>query len=68
VDLARRVISLTNSASKIEFIPYEKAYGHAFDDLARRVPRLDKIRAVISFKPRLNLDQIIRSVVEYQTR
>jgi UDP-glucose 4-epimerase len=63
-DLARRVIQLAGSRSSIEHIPYEQAYGQPIDDLTRRVPKLDKIRATISFAPRFNLDQIIQSVIE----
>jgi UDP-glucose 4-epimerase len=65
IDLARRVIAACGSSSKIEMISYEKAYGQGFDDLSRRVPRLDRIQSVISFQPKYNLDQIIRSVKDY---
>lgn len=61
--LARRVIELAKSSSLIESISYEKAYGQAFDDLARRVPKLDRIRAAIGFAPRHQLDEIIMSVI-----
>jgi UDP-glucose 4-epimerase len=64
--LARRVIKSCDSSSPIEFIPYEKAYGQAFDDLARRVPKLDRIRSAIAFEPRFGLDQIIKAVVDEQ--
>jgi nucleoside-diphosphate-sugar epimerase len=67
-DLAKRVIQLTGSKSPIEHIPYERAYGQSFDDLPRRVPRLDKIRAAIGFKPHFNLQQIIESVIADQRR
>src|SRR3984957_11423693 len=61
-DLAARVIALTASNSTIRHIPYEKAYGQQFDDLPRRSPQLTKLRSVIEFSPRYNLDQIIRAV------
>jgi UDP-glucose 4-epimerase len=64
--LARRVIDLCQSSSVIESISYEKAYGQAFDDLARRVPKLDRIRKAIGFAPRYQLDEIILSVVNDQ--
>jgi UDP-glucose 4-epimerase len=63
-DLARRVIALSGSKSEIKHIPYEQAYGRAFDDLPRRVPDLTKIKTAIGFSPKYNLDQIIRSVLE----
>lgn len=62
-DLARRVIALTNSKSEIKHIPYEQAYGRAFDDLPRRVPDLAKIKNAIGFSPSYNLDQIIQSIL-----
>jgi UDP-glucose 4-epimerase len=65
-DLAKRVIELAGSKSAIEHIPYEQAYGREFDDMPRRVPRLDKIRKAIGFAPTRNLDQIIQSVIDHQ--
>jgi UDP-glucose 4-epimerase len=67
-DLAQRVIKLVGSSSPIKYVSYEQAYGMAFDDMPRRVPKLDRIRAAIGFKPRFDLDQIIRSVIEDQKR
>ncbi|HEY8665250.1 MAG TPA: GDP-mannose 4,6-dehydratase [Tepidisphaeraceae bacterium] len=65
-DLARRVIELAGSKSAIEHITYEQAYGHRFDDMARRVPKLDRIRTVIGFSQKFSLDEIIQSVIEHQ--
>jgi UDP-glucose 4-epimerase len=65
-DLARRVIELCGSQSIIEYISYEKAYGQVFDDLARRVPRLDRVRAAIGFQPKFRLEETIRSVIAEQ--
>jgi UDP-glucose 4-epimerase len=67
-DLAARVIQLAGSKSIVQHIPYDLAYGQAFDDLPRRVPKLDKIQAAIGFAPRHTLDQIIESVIEQQRR
>jgi UDP-glucose 4-epimerase len=65
-ELATRVIKLADSRSKIEHISYEAAYGRPFDDLTRRVPRLDRIREAIGFSPKYDTDQIIKSVIEHQ--
>jgi UDP-glucose 4-epimerase len=64
--LAQRVIELTGSSSKVVHIPYEQAYGQRFDDMMRRVPKLDKVRGAIGFAREFDLDQIIQSVVEDQ--
>ena len=63
-DLAKRVIKLAGSSSTVEHIPYDEAYGKSFDDLPRRVPNLQRIRSAIGFAPKLNLDQIIASVID----
>lgn len=62
-DLARRVIAAASSTSTIEHISYEQAYGQPFDDLSRRVPSLDKVRALIGYQPTHNLDDIITAVI-----
>lgn len=65
-DLAHRVIGLAESKSATEHVSYEQAYGHQFEDMPRRVPRLDRIRSAIGFAPKRKLDEIIRSVIEDQ--
>ena len=64
-ELARRVIALTKSASRIEYVPYEKAYEEGFEDMQRRVPDTSKLSRLISFRPTMNLDGIIRDVVDF---
>jgi UDP-glucose 4-epimerase len=65
-DLAAKVIEVTGSASPIVHVPYEQAYGRSFDDMPRRVPRLDKIRSAIGFLPSYDLVSIIRAVEQDQ--
>jgi UDP-glucose 4-epimerase len=65
-DLARRVIDVAGSKSPIEHITYKEAYGHNFEDMARRVPQLERVQREIGFAPRHKLDEIIRSVIADQ--
>ena len=65
IDLARRIISATDSKSEIELIPYEKAFGKDFEDMQRRVPGLDKISKLIGFKPQTPLDAILSKVIAF---
>lgn len=62
--LAKLVIRLTNSASRLVYLPYEEAYEEGFEDMPRRVPDTGKIHALIGFTPTMNLEEIIRSVVD----
>jgi len=61
-DLAKRVIEVTNSKSKVEHISYEKAYGGGFEDMQRRVPDISKIYEYYGWKPKISLDETIKSV------
>jgi UDP-glucose 4-epimerase len=64
-DLARRVIARAGSASTIETIPYEQAYEAGFEDMLRRVPSTEKIKAAIGWQPSAKLDQTLDEVIEY---
>jgi len=61
--LAKEIISLTKSKSKLNFIPYEKAYEEGFEDMQRRVPDITKINKFTGFKPTYNLAGIIKDIV-----
>jgi UDP-glucose 4-epimerase len=64
-DLAEKIIARCNSTSQLMFVPFEKAYDENFEDLARRVPDLSKIKAATGYEPRLDIDEIIARVVDW---
>ena len=66
LELAERVKQLTESESPITFVPYTEAYGDNFEDMPRRVPSLEKIRAAIGWEPKIELDETLQSVIEYE--
>ncbi len=63
--LAEIVKSLTGSASPIEFVPYDKAYEEGFEDMPRRVPDLTKVRQLVGYEPKVQLNEIITKVIDY---
>jgi len=63
--LAGKIIDITKSRSKVTYIPYNKAYEEGFEDMERRVPDTQRVKEAVGFKPTVNLDGIIKSVVEY---
>jgi UDP-glucose 4-epimerase len=65
-ELARKVIELTGSSSKIEFMSYKEAYGEGFEDMKRRVPDITKIRNLIGWYPEVNLDELLQRVIAYE--
>lgn len=66
LDLARLVCETLGSASDIELVPYEQAFGPGFDDLRDRVPDLARIRAATGFAPRIPLRRTITDVAAWQ--
>jgi UDP-glucose 4-epimerase len=65
LNLANKIIDLTNSKSKVTFTSYEDAYSLGFEDMERRVPNLSKIMSFIDWAPKINLDEIILDVASY---
>lgn len=66
LDLAHRVKHFLSSDSPVDLIPYEEAYEAGFEDMPRRIPDLSKIKKLIGYEPTNTLDDIIRSVVDFQ--
>ena len=64
-DLAARVKQMAGSCSPIHYIPYDQAYETGFEDMPRRVPDISKIRAFVGYEPKMQLEDIIRSVIEH---
>jgi len=63
--LAEIVKGLTCSSSKIEFVPYDKAYEAGFEDMPRRVPDLTKVHELVGYEPKVQLGEIITRVIEH---
>jgi UDP-glucose 4-epimerase len=63
--LAQEVINLTGSHSNIQYISYEDAYGPGFQDMARRVPDIGKIKEVADWQPTYSLTEILERVIAY---
>ena len=68
MELAKKIIEVTDSSSEIEQIPYEKAYPQGFEDMQRRVPDISKIKQVLGWSPEINLDQIIKDIAAFNTK
>jgi UDP-glucose 4-epimerase len=63
--LADRIIEITASKSRKEFIPYVVAYGRPIEDMMRRVPNTERIRSAVGWRPKTNLDRTLRIIVEH---
>lgn len=63
-DLAAKVVAITGSKSKVVYQSYEDAYAPGFEDMERRVPNIDRIKALTGWAPTRNLETIIRDVAK----
>jgi UDP-glucose 4-epimerase len=64
-DLAVLVKEMAGSCSPIHYIPYDQAYEAGFEDMPRRVPDISKIREYVGYEPKMQLEDIIRTVIEH---
>ena len=67
-NLAERIRELTGSRSPIKLIPYDEAYESGFEDMPRRVPDLSKVTAMIGYKPKYTLEDVLVQVIDYFRR
>src|SRR5262249_28995 len=63
--LAERIKAKVGSLSPINLIPYDEVYPHDFEDILRRVPSTEKLKALTGYVPSTDLDQILDDVIAY---
>lgn len=63
--LAKEIIKITKSRSKISYVPYAVAYEEGFEDMQRRVPHIGKIKKLIGFEPTYTLSAMISDIVRH---
>jgi UDP-glucose 4-epimerase len=68
MDLAKKIIEITGSKSIIEKVAYEEAYPEGFEDMERRVPDISKIKSVLGWEPKINLDQIVKDIAAFNSK
>lgn len=66
--LAELVIRTLSSRSRVELVPYDRAYASGFEDLRQRQPDLTRIRSVIGFRPTRTLATTIADLAGHMQR
>ena len=65
VDLAHKIRSLTDSDSEIEFVSYEQTRRNGlYEDLVYRAPDLEKIRDLVGYDPKVDLDEALKRIID----
>jgi UDP-glucose 4-epimerase len=63
LELAKLVLRVTGRDVPIRLVPYGEVFGASFEDPKRRVPKLEKLEALLGRAPRRSLESIVREVV-----
>jgi UDP-glucose 4-epimerase len=65
-ELAEVVVRLVDPAVAIEHVPYERAFNTGFEEIRTRIPDLTRVRQTIDYRPRYDLEDIVREVIEWR--
>ncbi len=65
LDLAKLIVVLTNSRSKINFIEYKNAYQKGYEDILKRQPNIKKIQLLTGWEPEITLSEMILDIKRY---
>jgi UDP-glucose 4-epimerase len=63
LELAKKVVEITGSSSRIRMVPYENVYGDGFEDMLRRIPSLERVHSLVGWHPLTSLDTIINDII-----
>ena len=69
--LAKKIIKLSNSQSKIKLIDYKRAYNlskkykNNYQDIINRHPSIKKIKKDLKFSPKKSLKTIIKDILNH---
>lgn len=62
--LAKMIIEITKSNSRIVYVPSQKIYGKDFDDTRNRIPDLKRLEKIVGYHKYKNIEEIIYSFIE----
>jgi len=65
LELAHEIKRMTGSHSEITCVPYSTVFDSNFEDMPRRVPDITKISQMIGYRPEVQLDEILRRVIDW---
>ncbi|NBX84896.1 MAG: NAD-dependent epimerase/dehydratase family protein [Gammaproteobacteria bacterium] len=65
IDLAKRIIVLANSSSKMRHVPYDEVYGESFDDFKYRRPDLTRLKHYIRLNYRWTLNKSLVDLIAH---
>jgi UDP-glucose 4-epimerase len=64
--LAIKIKEKTKSRSEILYVPYDDAYEEGFEDMEKRMPDISKIKDLIGFIPKTNLNKALDIIIAHE--
>ncbi len=64
LSLAKKIIKITGSKSKIKFINSKKNYSNGYEDIPKRIPDTNKIKSFINWNAIVNIDNGINDMLK----
>ena len=64
-ELAELMIKVSGAKSKVKFVTKESIYGNSYEDIQRRVPRVDKMKRILGVKAETSLEEGLRQTWEW---
>jgi UDP-glucose 4-epimerase len=65
IDLAKRILKITNSNSELQFIPYETLRSRGFEDMARRLPDTSKLELATGWRSLADINDVLSDYFEF---
>jgi len=65
LELAQTMIRIMGNTSSIKFVPQQSIYGESYEDIARRVPDITKMKTILKVAPSVNLEDGLRKTIEW---
>lgn len=64
IDLAERIIEITDSPSEITHVPMDEAFDEDFEEPDHREPDVTKLRETIGWAPDVDIDRILEDIIQ----
>jgi UDP-glucose 4-epimerase len=64
LDLAKKILQMTNSKSQLQFVPYEVLKSQGFEDMKRRLPDTRKLRELTKWSAKKVINEILHDYYE----
>ena len=64
-ELAELMIKVSGAKSKVKLVPKESIYGESYEDIQRRVPKVEKMNRILGVRAETSLEEGLRQTWEW---